>query len=284
MSKCIFLIVGPAGSGKTSILSRVLEKDRSFRRMISLTTREPRPGEIDGEDYLFIGRSEFDSMRDSGALVEWSEYDGEMYGTPISDIMEDVDSVKIVTENGAKNISSWMRRFCDDDVFVITILILARKEDIRRRLSDRGCSEDKIVRSIAEMKDLESRKDEFSSFVMNDDGKIDISRTILAQWMRYGKEQGEILSESSVTKPTIRRGNEGMPITLHEGSIPLKSDPSNFRQILCESSTRSITHYVTIDAKDGTMIGCSCEAFSMNPTKNCKHMDAVLKQRLFQIE
>jgi guanylate kinase len=78
-----FLIVvsGPSGVGKTTLVDRLLAADPLVRRSVSATTRAPRPGEVDGRDYLFVSRDRFEAMK-SGELIEWAEVHGETYGTP----------------------------------------------------------------------------------------------------------------------------------------------------------------------------------------------------------
>lgn len=78
-----FLVVvsGPSGVGKTTLIDCLLAADPLTRRCITATTRAPRTGEIEGEDYFFVSRPRFESMK-SGELVEWAEVHGESYGVP----------------------------------------------------------------------------------------------------------------------------------------------------------------------------------------------------------
>jgi guanylate kinase len=79
-----FLLVlsSPSGAGKTTIAHRLLERDPGLSLSVSVTTRPPRPGEVEGRDYTFIGQAEFDAMAAGGDLLEHAEVFGHCYGTP----------------------------------------------------------------------------------------------------------------------------------------------------------------------------------------------------------
>jgi len=77
----IFIVSAPSGAGKTTLLKRLLAADPGLRFSISLTTRAPRPGEIDGRDYFFVTPEEFLRIRDQGGLLEWEEMFGYFYGS-----------------------------------------------------------------------------------------------------------------------------------------------------------------------------------------------------------
>ena len=78
----LFIITGPSGAGKGSVLSRVLPSLENVFLSVSATTRKPRPGEEDGVNYYFISRERFDEMVERGELLEHAEYVGNCYGTP----------------------------------------------------------------------------------------------------------------------------------------------------------------------------------------------------------
>jgi guanylate kinase len=82
----LVVISGPSGVGKTSIVKEVLRRLEGAEYSISLTTRPPRPGELDGRDYHFVSQQRFDEMRLTGGTAEWAEVHGHMYGTPADPI------------------------------------------------------------------------------------------------------------------------------------------------------------------------------------------------------
>ncbi len=107
MSHLLFVVSGPAGSGKTSLVRHIVTQHRDLRRVVTTTTREPRPGEIDGADYHFKSRSEFERLIQKGAFVEHAEYNNNFYGLTKKELEERVehgDAIAILEIQGAKAI------------------------------------------------------------------------------------------------------------------------------------------------------------------------------------
>jgi guanylate kinase len=78
----LFVVSGPSGAGKDTLVDALRERLPRLRYSVSATTRPPRPGERHGEHYFFLTRSEFERRLEEGALLEWREYNGHLYGTP----------------------------------------------------------------------------------------------------------------------------------------------------------------------------------------------------------
>lgn len=78
----LFVLSSPSGAGKTTLARRLLEVDKDIAMSVSVTTRKPRPGEVDGQDYAFVDAARFSGMRDGGELLEWAQVFGNHYGTP----------------------------------------------------------------------------------------------------------------------------------------------------------------------------------------------------------
>ncbi len=84
----LIVISGPSGVGKDTVIKRLLELDSNLRYSVSYTTRSPRPGEVDGVNYHFVSRAEFENLIRDRALLEHATYDGNLYGTPIAPLDE----------------------------------------------------------------------------------------------------------------------------------------------------------------------------------------------------
>lgn len=82
----LIVISAPSGAGKTSIARAVLARHPDMRFSVSATTRPRRPGEVDGKDYFFLSRAEFERRVEAGAFAEWEEIYGDLYGTLRSEI------------------------------------------------------------------------------------------------------------------------------------------------------------------------------------------------------
>jgi guanylate kinase len=83
----LLVLSSPSGAGKTSLSRRLLETDGQLRMSVSVTTRPPRPGEIDGRDYHFIDQAEFERRAAAGELIEWARVFDHGYGTPKVPVM-----------------------------------------------------------------------------------------------------------------------------------------------------------------------------------------------------
>ena len=144
----LLVLSSPSGAGKTTLARRLLGADADIRMSVSLTTRAPRPGEVEGVDYFFVDKAEFDRRRQAGDLLESAEVFGASYGTPKAQVLEWVeagtDVVFDIDWQGARQ----LKRQLPTDVVLVFILppdghalerrLRARKQDteavVARRL------------------------------------------------------------------------------------------------------------------------------------------------------
>lgn len=82
----LILVIGPSGSGKNTVVSQLCADRDDIWYSVSATTRPPRDGETDGQDYRFVTESDFDALIASGGLLEWATYAGARYGTPAAPV------------------------------------------------------------------------------------------------------------------------------------------------------------------------------------------------------
>lgn len=136
----IIIITGPSGSGKTT-LRRILNEKYNIPTLQNVTTRDKRPGEEDGRDYLFITVEEFQRMKDKGLLLEWVKYSGNYYGL-IGNAKGDMKGVTVLETEGAKRIKGMFPH-------KVKIVYLDVPEIIRReRMLGRGDSPEYVSERI----------------------------------------------------------------------------------------------------------------------------------------
>lgn len=82
----VVVISGPSGSGKSTVVNALCKADETLRLAVSATTRTPRPREVDGVDYHFLSKSEFEELIQQEGFLEWAAYGGNFYGTLMSEI------------------------------------------------------------------------------------------------------------------------------------------------------------------------------------------------------
>jgi len=128
----IFVISAPSGTGKTTIARSLMSLDDHISFSISVTTRQPRPGEVDGLDYYFVSREEFKSMVESDQLLEYAEVFGNFYGTPKAQVenalSQGEDLLFDIEWQGHNQLASSAR----DDLASVFILPPSKKELFNR--------------------------------------------------------------------------------------------------------------------------------------------------------
>lgn len=92
----LYILSSPSGAGKTTLAKRLMAADPGIAMSVSVTTRKPRPGEVDGKDYVFVDHERFEKMRDEGALLEWARVFDNFYGTPKAPVAAAIEAGKDV--------------------------------------------------------------------------------------------------------------------------------------------------------------------------------------------
>jgi len=164
----LVVISAPSGTGKGTVIGKLIEMNPDFINSVSATTRQPRPGEVDGESYHFINHDKFYEMIENDEFLEHAQYVGEYYGTPVKPITEAIDSGKTIILDidvqGAKQIMKKMPE-------AITIFIMAPDMDeLENRLRGRATdSEEKLKARLERARQEIAEKVHYAHTVINDD-------------------------------------------------------------------------------------------------------------------
>ena len=164
------MVSGPSGAGKSTLIRSSLDAVPELAYSVSATTRDPREGEVDGRDYLFLDRDEFEDWIEAGRFLEWAEYSNNLYGTPedrVNELLKDGSSVILEIElQGAREVRQ--KRQDAVMVFVRTPSL----EETRRRLEGRATETSEALESRMRtaVKEVAAR-DEFDYEIVNGDQK-----------------------------------------------------------------------------------------------------------------
>ncbi len=164
----LLVIAGPSGVGKGTIVARLREHFPDLWESVSYTTRDPRPDEVDGVDYRFVTREEFESLRDAGGFLESFEVFGDLKGTPRGPVEDHLAAgVDVLLEIDVQGALKVRRHFPDAVLVFVRPPTLA---DLRARLEGRGTeTEAELARRLTEAQGEMTRAPEFDHVVVNDD-------------------------------------------------------------------------------------------------------------------
>lgn len=170
----MLILSSPSGAGKTTLSRRLLETDPNIAMSVSVTTRPPRPGEVDGEDYFFLNTEDFGLMRNKGELLEHAKVFDNWYGTPRApvdkalsagrDVMFDIDwqGTQQLEDNAAEDI-------------VKVFILPPSSHELERRLTQRAQDPPEVVAGrMARASDEISHYAEYDYIIIN----IDIEKSL----------------------------------------------------------------------------------------------------------
>lgn len=140
----LIVLSGPSGVGKGTVRAAIFEKDnQEFVYSVSATTRNPRPGEVDGKDYFFKTREEFEEMIQNKKLLEYAEYVGNYYGTPLDYVQETLDNGKDVFLEIEVQGALQVREAMPDGVFIF--LTPPDLQELESRIINRGTDSNEVI-------------------------------------------------------------------------------------------------------------------------------------------
>jgi guanylate kinase len=153
----LFVVSAPSGTGKTTVVDQVVDRTPGVRRSRSFTSREARPGEVDGEAYHFVSRARFEAMVAGNQFLEWAEIVGNLYGTSLFETERQLaagqDLILVIDVQGA-------RLLRQQGMTAVMIFLLPPSADVlERRLRGRGHDSDEVI-----TRRLETARDEVPAF------------------------------------------------------------------------------------------------------------------------
>ncbi|MFV0424561.1 MAG: guanylate kinase [Bacilli bacterium] len=164
----LIILSGPSGVGKGTVRSKLFEQVNNISYSVSMTTRTPREGEVHGVDYFFVDDNEFMKNVESGNMLEWAEFVGNKYGTPldkVEDILSSGKDVMLEIEiQGALQVKEKVR----DGLFIF--LMPTSLKELENRLRSRGSeTEDIIMERLDKAKRELPLREQYNYVVINDE-------------------------------------------------------------------------------------------------------------------
>lgn len=172
MSKGILVVVsGFSGAGKGTVMKRLLEKYKDYALSVSATTRTPREGEVDGREYFFRTKEEFEKLIEEDALIEYAQYVGNYYGTPRSYVEEQLSQGKnVILEIEIQGAMKVKEKIPEALLVFVTPPTV---EELKNRLVGRGTeTEDVIADRLARAAEEAEGMGEYDYILVNDDLEV----------------------------------------------------------------------------------------------------------------
>jgi len=164
----LIVLTGPSGVGKGTLMNAILQRYPELHYSVSATTRSPRPGEVNGKNYHFITRSEFENLVTQGEFLEWAEFAGNCYGTPREAVLNHIQSGKLVVLEieleGARQIRHSFPSALS--IFILPPSFAELEKRIRGRGQD---AQEAISRRLNRAEEEIAAADEFDLQIINDD-------------------------------------------------------------------------------------------------------------------
>ena len=167
----LIIMSGPSGVGKGTVrLELIKDKVLDLFYSVSMTTRKPRPGEVDGSDYYFVSHEEFDRQIAADNLLEWAEFVGNKYGTPRDKVEDKRNSGRnVLLEIDVNGTAKVLSKLEGDKDVVSIFLVPPSLEELGNRLRGRGTeAEDVIQNRLARCAEELKKKDQYEYVIVND--------------------------------------------------------------------------------------------------------------------
>jgi guanylate kinase len=189
----LLVLSSPSGAGKTTLSRELLKADAGIAISVSVTTRTPRPGEIDGRDYIFCDQAAFERMRDAGELLEWASVHGNFYGTPKTAVMDLLAAGKDVLFDIDWQGAQQLKERAPEELVRVFILPPSAAT-LEQRLKTRAQDDAAVVaRRLAAASAEIAHWAEYEYVIINEDVGVSLAglRAILAaERLRRSRQQG----------------------------------------------------------------------------------------------
>jgi guanylate kinase len=189
----MLVLSSPSGAGKTTLSRRLLEADDALELSVSVTTRPPRSGEVDGRDYRFIDRARYDAMVGHHELLEWAEVFGNCYGTPRAPVEAALSAGRDVLFDIDWQGTQQLRNAVPGDL-VSVFLLPPSMDELERRLHTRAQDSDAIIRArMTKAADEMSHWAEYDYVVINRDVEqafTDVRAILAAERLKRDRQVG----------------------------------------------------------------------------------------------
>ena len=178
----LVILAAPSGTGKSTICRELIKNNKNWNFSVSVTTRNPRDGEIDGKDYKFISNSEFEHFVKFGDFIEWEIVHGNKYGTLWSTIDDALDSKKVlILDIDVKGAMSIKEEYEDQAILIFIeppgLNINEQKETLNERLVKRGNEQELAIKHRLKRFETEMEfKEKFSHHFVNENLKKTIEK------------------------------------------------------------------------------------------------------------
>lgn len=187
----LFLVSGPSGAGKGTVLKSFLPKHPDMFYSISATTRSPRPGEEDGVHYFFMSQEEFSALREDGGFLESATFCGNSYGTPRAAVMEKLEKgIDVLLEIEVQGAMQVMESY-PEGIFIF--IAPPSMEELRARLIGRQTEEASVIETrLARAKEEMMLAKKYTYIVVNDIAERaaeDLEAILVAEKLRTARQQ-----------------------------------------------------------------------------------------------
>ena len=190
----LVLFSGPSGVGKDTVLDVVLKKDTGLQKSISLTTREKRESEVEGKDYYFISRSEFDNLVEEGQVLEFAQYGSNFYGTPKAPVDKWLSEGKIVILKIEVQGAAKIKELYPDSVAIF--LLPPSMNELEKRLRSRGTENEEDLQKAIEVSQAKE-------FIYNQKEGLDTILTPKGTNISGGQKQRLYIARALANNPEI---------------------------------------------------------------------------------